>query len=173
VEIRRADGADPSDAAALGALRYEWRAGEAGETMDAGGFAEAFAAWLRSHKASHLAFLAVTGDGEPVGMAFLAVVERIPGPDRWERRSGNVQSVYVRPRHRGHGTGTLLCGAVIAEARRLGLDYLVVHPSRRSFPVYRRLGFAEREGALELDLRPAPGPGRQGATPSTGRPSSR
>lgn len=115
-------------------------------------FLEAFATWLGEHAGSHVAFLATAG-GEPVGMCFLAMVERIPGPGRFARRAGLLQSVYVRPERRGAGIGASLCHAAIEEAVRRGCDYLLVHPSERSFPLYRRLGFAETGDLLELDLR--------------------
>lgn len=160
VVVRRVDVSDPSDAGALAALRYEWRATQAEAPIEVTGadFATRFVRWLREHAASHLAWLA-TKDGAPIGIVFLALTERIPGPDRWLRRSGNLQSLYVTPAHRGAGIGAALCEQVIAEARRQQLDYLVVHPSARAFPLYRRLGFAVREGTLELDLRQPPGGG--------------
>lgn len=89
----------------------------------------------------------------PVGMAWLAIVERVPGPARWRRLSGYVQSTYVSPRHRGRGLGSALIDAVIDEAVRRELDYLAVHPSERSFPLYRRLGFSGAGDVLELDLQ--------------------
>jgi GNAT superfamily N-acetyltransferase len=120
--------------------------------MPAADFVEAFAGWVRDHPESHVGFLATAG-GEPVGMAFLAVIERIPGPGRWERRAGALQSVYVQPEERGAGVGTRLCEAALEEAVRRGLDYVTVHPSERSFPLYRRLGFTGSGSLLELDLR--------------------
>lgn len=150
MSVRRAG---PDDAPALARLRFAWRAGERGESgIDEGRFHEDFSCWLVEHAASHRAFVAETG-GEAAGMAFLAVVHRIPGPGRWNRLSGNLQSLYVLPAHRGHGLGAALVDAVVAEARREGLDYVVVHPSEQAFPLYRRAGFAESAGALELDLR--------------------
>jgi GNAT superfamily N-acetyltransferase len=85
-------------------------------------------------------------------MAWLAIVERFPGPGVWARLAGNVQSLYVVPEHRGQGIGTELVNAVIHEARVRRLDYLVVHPSERSFPLYQRAGFRAHGGVLELDL---------------------
>jgi hypothetical protein len=41
---------------------------------------------------------------------------------------------------------------VLAYARDLFLDYVAVHPSERSFPLYRRLGFTDTDGVLELRL---------------------
>lgn len=150
VSVRRAG---PDDAAALAKLRWQWRVVERGESgMDEGEFTEALDAWYHEHAESHTAWLADV-DGRPTGMAWMALVHRIPGPGIWVRLAGNLQSVYVRPAYRGLGLGRLLIEAVIDDARDRGLDYISVHPSERSFPVYRRAGFRESDGVLELDLR--------------------
>ena len=90
-------------------------------------------------------------------MAWLCVVDRIPSPGRWTRLAGVLQSLYVVPERRGRGTGAELIQAVLGEARRRGLDYVAVHPTERSFPLYRRAGFGENGRTLEIDLRPRRG----------------
>jgi GNAT superfamily N-acetyltransferase len=85
-----------------------------------------------------------------VAIAWLAVVDRIPGPEFFVRRSGYVQSVYVVPDRRSQGVGTALMEHLVGYARNAELDYLAVHPSERSFEFYRRLGFAPTTKVLEL-----------------------
>lgn len=149
--------ATATDARALAGLRWDWRVDERGERAESfETFAAAFAAWMSEHERSHVALLAGDTEGEAVGMAWLAVVHRVPGPQIWHRLAGNLQSVYVRPQWRNRGIGELLVAAVIEQARTLGLDYLSVHPSERSFPLYRRAGFAPSSGVLELRLRGRP-----------------
>jgi GNAT superfamily N-acetyltransferase len=144
--------ATPADADALARLRWRWRTEEGGETaVDVAQFVEAFSAWWLARVETHHAFVAEVAEG-PIGMAWLAVIDRVPGPGRWLRRSGNVQSVYVQPESRDTGVGTELVSEVVAHARALGLDYLSVHPSSRSFDLYRRAGFAGSGKVLELDL---------------------
>ena len=104
------------------------------------------------HRSTHLPFV-LEENGTAVGMAWLAIIERIPGPEQWRRLSGNVQSVYVLADHRNRGFGATLLGALVSDARRRGLEYLSVHPSPRSFPFYRRLGFVGEGSILFLDLR--------------------
>jgi GNAT superfamily N-acetyltransferase len=148
----RADTASPVDLADLAELRWTWRVVEAGGNgMGRAAFDSAFAQWIAEHAETNLPFLARV-DNRAVGMAWLGVVERIPGPDRWPRRAGLVQSVYVRPQYRDRGIGAALMQVVTTEARRLGLDYLMVHPSERSFSFYRRHGFDDAVGTLELEL---------------------
>ena len=134
-------------------LRFGWRAEEGGESgLGAPEFGDAFAGWLADHVDSHIAFLARVGN-EAAGIAFLALIDRIPGPEVFVRRGGHVQSVYVTPAHRNAGVGEALMRAVIADAARRGLDYVMLHPTVRSRPFYRGLGFASHDGLMELRFR--------------------
>ena len=151
--VRRGSVDQPRDVEALAALRYAWCSGEGGESGELADFAPAFADWWRAHADSHLPFIAYASEaphGSAIGMAWLGVLNRIPGPERFLRRSGMVQSVYVTPAARNRGVGAALLTAVIAEARALRLGYVAVHPSAQSFPLYRRAGFADTSGVLEL-----------------------
>jgi GNAT superfamily N-acetyltransferase len=85
-------------------------------------------------------------------MAWLAVIDRVPGPQKWTRRSGAVQSVYVMAERRNRGLGEVLMNELINGARSRGMEYLSVHPSPRSFPFYRRLGFQGEGSLLFLSL---------------------
>jgi GNAT superfamily N-acetyltransferase len=128
---------------------------------------------MAEHRRTHLPFM-VELDGSAVGMAWLVIIERIPGPERWTRLAGNIQSVYVVAELRNSGLGSLLIGTLIDKAREMGLDYLSAHPSPPSFPFYRRLGFAGEGSllflALESDSQPTMVSFRQPATlPPSGR----
>jgi GNAT superfamily N-acetyltransferase len=141
-----------SDVEHLAQLRYQWRAGERGEIgLDERSFERSLRSWMEDHSASHVPFLALRNRGA-IGMAWLALVDRVPGPEHFTRRSAYVQSVFVISPERSNGVGTLLMGLVLAHARELSLDYVAVHPSERSFPLYRRLGFTDTDGVLELRL---------------------
>lgn len=141
--IRRAT---PEDAPALAALRVAW-----GDEADASrdGFASTFEDWARS--TDHTGFVAVE-DGEVVGMAWLALLERPPSPERGTRVGGDVQSVYVLASHRRRGIGSTLTRAVVDEARRRGAQRVTVQSSTRAVPMYERLGFASTPKLLQMDL---------------------
>jgi GNAT superfamily N-acetyltransferase len=139
-----------SDVGDLARLRYAWRAGERGERgLDQRSFETSLRAWMEEHRSTHLPFLALR-DGHPIGMAWIALVDRVPGPEHLIRRSAYIQSAYVVAGERSKGVGTRLLTFVLDHAQRLGLDYLAVHPSERSFSLYGRLGFAETDRVLEL-----------------------
>jgi GNAT superfamily N-acetyltransferase len=147
--IRRAAIEDAPD---LARLRWLWRTTERGECgLSEPEFETAFADWWSGHQSGHTAFIAEQA-GHPVGMAWLAIFDRIPHPRRLERRAGNVQSVFVLEEHRNRGIGGALVEAVIAEAHARGLGYLIVHPSERAYPLYERVGFGETNRILHLDL---------------------
>jgi GNAT superfamily N-acetyltransferase len=137
------------DASDLARLRFDWRSEERGERgLDRPSFDRAFRSWMLDHQRSHLAFL-VRRRGRTIGMAWLALVDRVPGP-QYRRRSAYVQSVYIEPGARSGGIGTRLMECVLTHARTLDLDYLAVHPSERAFSLYERLGLRRSDGVLEL-----------------------
>jgi GNAT superfamily N-acetyltransferase len=124
-----------TDARDLAALRWTWRVDEHGE-----------------HGLTHAEFIAEAADS-PIGMAWLALIDRVPGPGVWLRLAGHLQSVYILPARRGEGIGSALVSAALKAAADRGVEYVSVHPSRRSFALYQRLGFRINDGVLEADLR--------------------
>jgi GNAT superfamily N-acetyltransferase len=140
------------DAPALARLRWRWRADERGEStlgVDRASFVEFFTAWVVDHLATHLPFVAEV-DGKLAGMAWLMLSDRVPSATRMDRRTGDVQSVYVVPERRDGGIGAALLDAVRAEARARELEFVTVHSSHRAVPLYVRTGFRPGQNWLEL-----------------------
>jgi GNAT superfamily N-acetyltransferase len=129
VTVRRAT---PDDAAALARLRLA-----GGADPD---YVDLFTSWMAAHASTHLPFVAVDGV-DVIGVAWLALTERVPSPERRQRRCGDVQSVHVRPDRRDRGVGAALIAAVLAAARELGLEHVTVHSSARAVRLYERAGF--------------------------------
>lgn len=146
VTVRRAEAAD---APALAELRWRWRADERGEpAADRDAFLKSFTDWVVDHLDTHLPFL-VDVDGRTAGMAWLMLADRVPSPMLPDRRTGDIQAVYVVPELRDGGVGTALLAALLAEARDRGLEHVTVHSSGRAVPFYLRNGFVREETWLQ------------------------
>jgi len=149
VDVRRA-GAD--DAGALAALRARWSEGEEP------GFEARMAEWLQAEGERRTTWLA-TVDDEPVGMASVFEYRRMPRPGRAASHWGYLSNMFVLEPFRNRGVGAALLDAVIAAADERGYARLVLSPSERAVPFYRRAGFIvpdEAAGNDRLLVRQAP-----------------
>lgn len=126
--MRTADGSDYVDA---GALRWAWIVEEQGgvSLLSRGEFIARFAEWAKAHSSTHQCFVAKV-DGSVVGMAWLAVSDRVPSPRAMNRESADLQSVYVLPAFRGRQIGAQLIDKVVNAASERGAERLTVHSSR-------------------------------------------
>lgn len=97
--------------------------------------------------------IGLVGDAS-AGMAWLVLYERIPNPDAPTRLCGDIQSVYVRPEHRGGAIGRSLVQTLLDEADRRGVAKLTVDANERAQEFYRHLGFGPASGLLQR-VRPA------------------
>lgn len=141
------------DAPALARLNWRWRIEERGQAgPDQATFVDFFSTWMHDHRTTHLPFVAET-EGRLAGMAWLMLASRVPSPTRLDRRTGDVQSVYVVPELRGGGVGTALLDAVLAEARDRELEHVTVHSGERAVSLYLRSGF--RDGQRWFHWRPS------------------
>lgn len=134
------------DAPALARLRWRWRAEERGESGDMSreSFVDFFTTWALDHAGNHVPFVA-EADGRLAGMAWLALSERVPSPRALDRRTGDIQSVYVIPELRGRGVGDALMAALIRHARAIELGHLTVHSATSAIGFYKKLGFLHNE----------------------------
>lgn len=117
------------------------------------GFSDRFRAWFATELHQRTFWLASHGD-EPIGMTNLLTFERMPSPGVDAGRWGYLGNMYVRADHRDRGVGRLLLDALIAHADARGLERVVLSPTERSIPFYRRAGF---DAAAQLLLRPQAG----------------
>lgn len=140
VVVRRAGDAD---VAALAGLRAAWT----GTPLTAA-FVEELRAWSAREGDRRWSWLAEDADGVAAGMVGLQLFARMPRPDGPAGRWGYLANLYVRPAARGRGAGALLVDACLAAARQEGLVRVVLSPSPRSVPLYRRAGFVPADGLL-------------------------
>ena len=143
VAIRLAGGAD---LAALAGLRREQAAEQQAEYGDPG-FEQRFADWQQRQAASRITWLAEV-DGRLAGMMNLAVFERMPRPGRPDSCWGYLANAFVLAAYRDQGIGRRLLDAVLGHARQHDFVRVVLSPSERSVPFYRRAGFGPADALL-------------------------
>ncbi|GIJ81287.1 GNAT family N-acetyltransferase [Micromonospora phaseoli] len=143
--------ADTDDIGGLAGLLWRDTLNEEPSRQCVDAFAVDLAQWWAAHQHSHAAFVARLLGAEIVGMAWVALLSRVPRPGATSRLSADIQSVFVMPEHRGQGIGSALVEAASEHARRLGSLRVTVHSGRRAVPVYERLGF---ESSRQLLHRP-------------------
>lgn len=151
VTVRRAR-SDELDAVA--GLRWRWvlENGEEPATPH-DEFVRRFLTWAEENASSHQCFVMVRDDAL-IGMAWLAVTQRVPTPHAVERASGDVQCVYLVPDERDNGLGGRLVDALLDQARELGLERVTVHSSTRAIPAYIRYGFTASARLLQAEVPP-------------------
>ena len=145
----RIEGATPHDLPALAELRWRWALENEGAPIVCRDvFHAAFADWALAHSASHHCTVARRGE-TVIGMAWLAVVPRVPSSRAPVRASGDVQSVYVVPADRNSGIGGRILAAVLARAFEAGLERVTVHSTAGAVTAYERAGFVASARLLQ------------------------
>jgi ribosomal protein S18 acetylase RimI-like enzyme len=144
--------ATAADAPALAALRRAWTAEQYGPADDEG-FEARFLDWFERESARRACWLAEVS-GAAVGMVNLAAFDRMPGPG-WDAHSwGYLSNAFVLAAYRGQGIGSLLVRALLGYADDHEYVRVVLRPSQRAIPFYRRLGFS---ADTDLLVRHRPG----------------
>ncbi|MGE7437639.1 GNAT family N-acetyltransferase [Kitasatospora sp. NPDC001175] len=154
VVIRRAEFAD---APALAAMRWRFKAEEGGDEVPQN--EEEFVAecegWLRARMAGPWRVWLAEVGGRPCGHVFVCLVEKVPSPYQDSEALGYVTNFYVTPEQRNRGLGRALLEEVTRYAHAHRLDTLIVWPSERSAPLYRRCGFDGPGELLEQPVAPS------------------
>ncbi|MEW1832905.1 GNAT family N-acetyltransferase [Streptomyces sp. NPDC088196] len=134
--------AEPAELDVVAGLRWHWILENGHQPVTTyEEFVRHFVNWAAENTGSHRCMVVVR-DGVVIGMAWLAVVQRVPSPRALRRASGDLQCVYVIPEERDSGVGGRLVEALLSRARDLGLERVTVHSSPRAIPAYARRGFA-------------------------------
>ena len=151
--------AQPSDAAALAELRWEFRAGRGATAESHDAFVARCAAWMRQELASGASWRAwvaevmegraEAGHHRIVGQVWLHTINKVPNPIAERERHAYLSNLYVTPDARG-GVGTRLLETALEQASADGVDSIVLWPSARSRSLYLRHGFIANGAMLEL-----------------------
>jgi GNAT superfamily N-acetyltransferase len=128
------------DIATLTTLRRLWAEEQAGQQLGDDSFEERLAQWYAAEAQRRVTFLAEIG-GNAVGMVNLALFERMPKPGQRASRWGYLGNAFVLTAYRNRGIGAALLDALVGHAYDLGCARIVLSPSERSVPFYKRAGF--------------------------------
>lgn len=141
------------DLSAVADLRWRWTLESNKETpvTTREQFEAHFVAWAQANAASHTCFVLLRA-AKVIGMAWLAVTERVPTPAALHRAAGDMQCVYVVPEERNSGLGSLLVDAVHELATELGLERVTVHSSSRAVSAYARRGYEVSPRLLQVKI---------------------
>ncbi|MEA2276702.1 MAG: hypothetical protein QOC78_1662 [Solirubrobacteraceae bacterium] len=145
--------ADAGDIGAIASLRSLWNASAAKDPD----LERRMAAWLAVEGDRRTTWLATLGDS-PVGMASVFEYRRMPRPGHPDSRWGYVANMFVREDLRNRGIGSALLTTIIAAADERSYARLVLSPSARALPLYRRAGFIvpdDTAGDDRLLVRPS------------------
>ena len=140
-----------ADAPALAPLRWEFRAPLGAVTEAEGAFVARCAAWMAARLGAGDAWRAWVAEsaGEVVGTIWVGLIEKLPNPTPEPEEHAYVTNVYVRPAARGAGVGSALLRAALAWCEGRGVHAVVLWPTARSAPLYRRHGFDTPAALLE------------------------
>jgi GNAT superfamily N-acetyltransferase len=129
--------ADATDAVAIALLRSLGSAERAHRNPD---LETRVSAWLVGEGDRRTTWLATLGDS-PVGMASLFEYRRMPRPGVPDSLWGYVGNLFVREDLRNRGIGSELLTRIATTADERGYVRLVLSPSARAMPFFRRAGF--------------------------------
>lgn len=150
--IRRAGAAD---AEVLARLRYDFRAAEDPVVEPRAEFEARCRDWMAARLVDSerwRCWMAVD-NSEPVGTAWLQLIEKLPNPVAEAEVHGYISSLYVEPSRRGTGIGSRLLETCLRTCEEEGVDAVLLWPTERSRALYARHGFAVRDDVMEKRVR--------------------
>lgn len=108
--------------------------------------------YYRKHIAdgSHLAFVAVTQDGEEAGCGAVCFTDELPSPDNPTGKCAYLMNIYVREPFRKHGIAHAIVTRLIEEARARACGKIYLETTAEGRPVYESLGFGNLPDMMKL-----------------------
>jgi len=144
--------AGPEDIEALAHLRWTMHTEEveSDESFDA--FLSRFRPFAAKALRSHLWQVWVAEvESQIVANLWLQLVPRVPRPNELPAPIGYLTNVFVQRGYRNAGLGSRMLREVTAWSRKHSLAIVVVWPSERSVPYYKREGF-QASDSLQVSL---------------------
>ncbi len=136
--------AGPQDIRILASLRARQLKGTAsGLTRRQRNYIQIYSAWLARMLALGSVRIAIAEDDEhrAIAVGGLLLRDAHPIPEALDDRSAYVFGMFTVVRARRRGLGMRLLQALTAEARRLGVLRVALHPTQEALGFYRMAGF--------------------------------
>lgn len=142
--------AGPDDALVVAALTLQCALDRGGNGEP--GFLDRFADAWTAQRHTHPVWIAEVGD-QHAGFLQAVVLSPLPWPGR-SAPGGElvVQTLFLRPEHRGHGVGELLLRAAIEQARRDQRSTVSIASRAMTRPMLERVGFVRDENWFRVTL---------------------
>jgi GNAT superfamily N-acetyltransferase len=142
-----------ADAAALAALRWDFRSAQDPPVELRDSFVARCGDWMRRELERGGAWQAwVAVDRHVVvGQVWLQTIHKMPNPVVESEAIAYLSNLYVMPSARG-GTGTRLLQVALDACRTNRVDRVVLWPSPRSVTLYRNHGFSNSGAVMELKI---------------------
>lgn len=99
-----------------------------------------FSAWVAEIKGT---IIAISG---------LVFFERPPHGDNLSGLEAYIMNMYTKPQYRGCGLARSLLEECISDCRSLGVGRIWLHSSPDGYPLYKQMGFSEKDSEMELLL---------------------
>ena len=146
--------ASPADAALLARLRFELRASMHQTPEDETAFVERCTRWMSERLASDNRWRCWLAEYERelAGSIWVQLVEKIPNPIAAPESYVYLTNFFVRPEHRSKGVGSKLLAEALVWSRAMNAELVLLWPTERSKPLYKRHGFVPADDFMELVL---------------------
>ncbi|WP_346654848.1 GNAT family N-acetyltransferase [Cytobacillus firmus] len=91
-------------------------------------------------------------NGEPVGISGMVLFKRPPYLENLKGIEAYILNMYTIPEYRGKGLAKHLLEHCINECKRSGVKRIWLHASEEGKPLYKKMGFTNKESEMELFL---------------------
>ncbi|MDQ0199933.1 GNAT family N-acetyltransferase [Neobacillus ginsengisoli] len=91
-------------------------------------------------------------NGEPVSISGMVLFKRPPYLENLQGIEAYILNMYTVPEYRGKGLAKRLLENCIDESKKSGVKRIWLHASEEGEPLYRKMGFTNKESEMELFL---------------------
>jgi GNAT superfamily N-acetyltransferase len=132
-----------ADAPFLATMRYRFRSelGPVNEAEDE--FIQRASGWFKNRLSEHAwhAWVVEGNQRQLLGHVFIQLIEKIPNPVDESEAIAYLTNFYIQPDLRSLGIGQKLMDEALAFCRAQSVYSIILWPSPKSIPFYRRNGF--------------------------------